>query len=1562
MLRRPSFVGGSLGKIIMASQRLNPCLDLEADIVAVEAAAVASTSDDWSLPLGSGGLRVSSSNVDVDGSGVIRLARMGSPTPIFSNVLSSTIKHDFSDGGSVQPWGAVTPSGPSMELLLDFWPDPSIFTAPMTLSGLTLQIGIQYGGVGTFNGTFPVQFYQFDRDWNRQPVGSPVISDVVATFAPGGLNTYTFDFHSLNRNFIFEPGRFPATRTGSGRDSSGVLRTVNQDETGASQIIVNKGFSLGIRVSNVLGAQAYLAATDNSLLANFDQSAFWRAIAAPGTRAHGPYDPAALYYHFGPLNTNHDTDGFLNTGAVPGYGAKAVASGFVGYSKRVALADADRVAITQPWAVPYHQLTIDTYWKTGTEVIVLDLLSTPVNGVEVRADDVIPSNSSVTYSLRGSNTSNAGPWTAVGTVVDGQVLTGTLYRWYEVTITLSSTGSAGTQTVLASDSCGRADSSSSMGTADIGGAWNPRVGTWGITSAKGYCVSNANTQIATIGTVSTPGEVGADLATDAIQNHVNGLVPLWVDINNCLLVQYYQGALTLFTRVAGTQTARVTLTPAAAGLNATGTDAFNASCAVDPTTFLVTLKINGAVVSNSYTLSAGEIAAFASAVNAGVFLSWVSGTNTACTFDNFYAKLAGVANGAPYATPQVQAFTLTARTRYATARYDADLDATSTIDPITGDAGIGDLSLSLLKLTRDQRDLPTFLASNYSPANIEARIYAVNRITGDRWFVNSYRLEGRTPSDIDEAFSFVSGLDRLKVNVPPESETYSGGVFTISGTSVTGTDRQFTFSGTPAMPTVTPNTVPGVNYQGVQGYRLYVITSVVAGMAGRSFPIITSRSTTVSSLWITPRTTGAADAPAVGDTVEVHSDVYHRADVVYSNTDFAAIYSDVLESQAQVPSRYRGTQPGTTGRVTTATIANAPRLQGTNPRAALDVLKELALHCGGCLSWDQGRINFVPIYDDMEAVAFWDERHYVTLDTPQGADRRMPRIYSKYNFDYTQNSFQNESRYTDLDAFYGFGLANLFDVTELDDSLCAWNDVDEAQFLANQFLQACSTGVRLWKVTLALPYPWIQFGDAVMIATNQYTDHSPRYIDGTGTVDSGLSISGRTYAVGRVVGKNLWGTEFLVFVPGLKAIASSTVTVGTQGGPYDDIPTPADLAFTPEVRGDASAPVSSILATYTRPDNPYFARMVYSIQVRRTGDTSYGAVQIVTGDRLGQDRIPVSPGTELMVTPITMTTAEHAFAGTPVSVVVPAFAPPTPTITATAGASTITYNFTLDPATKYAEVWDRTYADGSQPGSAPNQWNASGASKVDTLRTGDSRTTITRPVGTGTEWDSVTFVPFDANNLPGTPLSFLTKKTASPLPPSAPTAASNTSVTSSTVTNSVTMPASITHFDVIRVYKDGAVFGSDITRTAGASSAQTVVHSGLSPSTTDGWRYSGVNSTTGDESSLTTSFNATTSAASIPTPSISVSYSAGADAFNVSVAPAGGSPAGVTWHLKHATSSGGTYTEDAGAASTSTSLVTDAGFVSNNAFGYIKIWGVKTGYANSADAGPGSAKRVTGGL
>ncbi|MEO7102874.1 MAG: hypothetical protein ABI119_06010 [Gemmatimonadaceae bacterium] len=194
------------------------------------------------------------------------------------------------------------------------------------------------------------------------------------------------------------------------------------------------------------------------------------------------------------------------------------------------------------------------------------------------------------------------------------------------------------------DTTTRADSATSLGTADKGGSWTSTgTAAWGISSNGGYntqTTGGAQSAYLDVGGVSQ--EVGLTFITDAIQNHVITVMPRYVDTSNFLQINTYAGAVKIVTKVAGVSNVRVTVAQGAAGnpLPATGASTTDVMAQVSDGN-LVQVYINGvAVPGASYQLSGGEITAFGSATKVGVYNSWVSGSVTASRFTNFYAKRA----------------------------------------------------------------------------------------------------------------------------------------------------------------------------------------------------------------------------------------------------------------------------------------------------------------------------------------------------------------------------------------------------------------------------------------------------------------------------------------------------------------------------------------------------------------------------------------------------------------------------------------------------------------------------------------------------------------------------------------------------------------------------------------------------------------------------------------------------------------------------------------------------------------------------------------------------------
>lgn len=506
----------------------------------------------------------------------------------------------------------------------------------------------------------------------------------------------------------------------------------------------------------------------------------------------------------------------------------------------------------------------------------------------------------------------------------------------------------------------------------------------------------------------------------------------------------------------------------------------------------------------------------------------------------------GPSGATKYATPSLLAWQMVERIVISTYRYLEQFDADATVDPVTGQSGVAELKLPILRGgVRNFRDMATMVNSQYAPASIEAHVFARNTVTGERLFLNSYRLENRNPTDGAEEMTFTGGMDLLTALVPPPVESYQyptpgsagaaitvlGGILATNPNPATGHLISIGVAGTPFI----GETLTGFRYRGVTGlaagydYRITADTprdtSGNALAAGSGFVIDTN---IIGTGLPGPR-------PDLGDTFEIHSDVTSRGPVTYPGTDFAAVAADVLNIQSGVPARYRGQLPATTGRTSGAyTLPSA----GTK---ASEVLAAVGLHCAGAFGWIGGRVSFFDIFSAGKvSVVTWDERHYTKLDTPLGADRRMPSIRAKYDYQSDTQKFAFEMKTDDADAVEGWGRANLFDTFDLPDSLCVWNDAagTEAQFITNMFQNAFKSGVRIWDVETVLYYPWLNLGDAVTIMTDQYTDRRLHFA-ADGVTDIGQPITGRVAAVGVIVGKNLWGDKFKVAILGLDNITAA---------------------------------------------------------------------------------------------------------------------------------------------------------------------------------------------------------------------------------------------------------------------------------------------------------------------------------------------------------------------------------------------------------------------------------------
>jgi hypothetical protein len=896
---------------------------------------------------------------------------------------------------------------------------------------------------------------------------------------------------------------------------------------------------------------------------------------------------------------------------------------------------------------------------------------------------------------------------------------------------------------------------------------------------------------------------------------------------------------------------------------------------------------------------------------------------------------AGPAAGTRYVTPILQSAALTERVRFSTYRHLAELDADESVDPLTGQTKIGELTVPMLRAgVRDRAgrrvDLATKLATEVAPSRLEAQVYAVN--TRDvnpatrRYFLNSYRLDNRDPGNERESFTFVSGLDRLKVRVPAEVETYSypptGGdavaasVITDSTTpdlvarNVVGVDVSV-FPLTP----FTAGALTGLRCRiWADGDSAHARDYTITKRAGYTFPA--DENTTSSFRIEIPVDEGV---PAVGWHFTISSDVIPQAEAVYTNADLADVWLDVRDVQARVPARLRGRRPlpdparkKTTHRLVTT------RDDTDKGATATDVLQHVSLIQGGATVWERGRICFVDLYGEKESVLTWDERHLVSLDPTVGADRRTPLLPVRFGWDPAREQFAGELKARDQDALDGWGVATI-EAQRLQDDLCKWFSGSEggagAQDFALRMLAAWSTGVRLWPLETVFAYPWLRLGDQVTVITDQYTDRVLAFE--RGTTDIGSPVRGRTAALAVIVGKNLWGTKFVVAVRGLRDIMGTDALVasGGLGGPLDPIGIPGDFAAVADALGTPTGNVAFVRTSFTPPASPYFDAMEYSVRARKTGTVTWSTAARIAGTRAGPDRIPATFGTDVEVTPVTVSTGRARLSGTPI--IVPIGDNPQAELLNAAGtaplvpgdvvreASRLVVNFALDPDFAFGEVYIKRFATGTAPASAMSV-EFSGA-LLTVIRRGDGRTSIVVDgLDAATPTAAVTIVCYNGLAQRGMVFVAQLDRNAAATTPAAPTAlaiVSAAAIAGVVVRGTMPNPLGSPSPDVLRLYRDGGVV-LEVARTAGAGATQDITDPGPITPGSYGYRLATV-SAAGIESATSAGPQiATVAAAAVPTPTLDSAGRSGTDV-TLSWTPGASTPAGTDYTVEARTTGSG---------------------------------------------------------
>lgn len=253
-----------------------------------------------------------------------------------------------------------------------------------------------------------------------------------------------------------------------------------------------------------------------------------------------------------------------------------------------------------------------------------------------------------------------------------------------------------------------------------------------------------------------------------------------------------------------------------------------------------------------------------------------------------------------------------------------------------------------------------------------------------------------------------------------------------------------------------------------------------------------------------------------------------RDAVTVSGTRKAA-YEELLDSLVALPARYRGPGVEDTTHSVSKHIVDAD---------AFEELGAVAFLGGEAVIESQGRIKAVKVMRD-EPVDFVVTRFPLGTYEPRGRfspgfKTRLDEFFVRFNFEASEDKFDNERRFVNATAFGKLGGAGLLTETKLDPQICQWIVSETlADLVGKRHPKHFGNGRIVWPIRANDGYrdPSLEIGDVVAIETDLFVARSPI---------NDQPIRGPVTALAIVVLADPWGQDLDLWVPGFEYIVAGT--------------------------------------------------------------------------------------------------------------------------------------------------------------------------------------------------------------------------------------------------------------------------------------------------------------------------------------------------------------------------------------------------------------------------------------
>jgi hypothetical protein len=278
-----------------------------------------------------------------------------------------------------------------------------------------------------------------------------------------------------------------------------------------------------------------------------------------------------------------------------------------------------------------------------------------------------------------------------------------------------------------------------------------------------------------------------------------------------------------------------------------------------------------------------------------------------------------------------------------------------------------------------------------------------------------------------------------------------------------------------------------------------------------------------------------------------------------------SVFEDVRDGQLGLAGRYAGSIPQG-GPIDRAGVQwskiqgqiGAPGV-GTAGKTELtkDVLEQLSRIAGGVLTTIQGKIHHRDLFGQKTVVAHFPETEITWDATPPGLRQRAPRVLVSFQpatlggKDWTKSIEREDA--TILGAIEQAGTEAGTQVDEFPETVSRWirvsnptsltdSVIDDAEgmadALAHRHVRTFGAGLLVWPFTARVPHPHLEIGDMVSAENSKFVGRDPA---------SGRELRGPLQVRAVIVGRNLWGTRFLVWVRAYSDMVTSSLSVGQRG-------------------------------------------------------------------------------------------------------------------------------------------------------------------------------------------------------------------------------------------------------------------------------------------------------------------------------------------------------------------------------------------------------------------------------